>query len=291
MGSLIALETSGAASREGLRPQPDRTQRFATMTVAVPDLLKAAEANSPDACDMVSIWGLGFKAELGGSLAPGAVDALRRAARAAADAARRALQRPQRLQFYQNALTAAAQVKVPRMHLHSRRARHDDAAQRRQDAGGGDAERARPSCCPALPATMMVRSCRTRRWAAAGGSIPGQLAPHHEGLVGLALRACARVGRMSIARRRPIRSTSIASVRSIRVAVERADQVVDAVDLDAVEPDHDIAGQQSRLRGRTVRLDLRQQRAAIGLSTLGDHAWRRGTGAVWPATPIRRGRT
>ncbi len=36
-----------------------------------PDLLKAAEANSQDANDMVSIWGLGFNAELGGSLAPG----------------------------------------------------------------------------------------------------------------------------------------------------------------------------------------------------------------------------
>ena len=42
----------------------------ATMTVG-PDLLKAAEANDGDAIDMVSIWGLGFSAELGGSLAPG----------------------------------------------------------------------------------------------------------------------------------------------------------------------------------------------------------------------------
>ena len=40
------------------------------MTVG-PDLLKAAEANDHDAIDMVSIWGLGFNAELGGSLAPG----------------------------------------------------------------------------------------------------------------------------------------------------------------------------------------------------------------------------
>ena len=40
------------------------------MTVG-PDLLKAAEANDPAAIDMVSIWGLGFSAELGGSLAPG----------------------------------------------------------------------------------------------------------------------------------------------------------------------------------------------------------------------------
>ena len=42
----------------------------ATMTVG-PDLLKAAEANDRAAIDMVSIWGLGFQAELGGSLAPG----------------------------------------------------------------------------------------------------------------------------------------------------------------------------------------------------------------------------
>ena len=40
------------------------------MTVG-PDLLKAAEANDHAAIDMVSIWGLGFQAELGGSLAPG----------------------------------------------------------------------------------------------------------------------------------------------------------------------------------------------------------------------------
>jgi pimeloyl-ACP methyl ester carboxylesterase len=40
------------------------------MTVG-PDLLKAAESNDHGAVDMVSIWGLGFAAELGGSLAPG----------------------------------------------------------------------------------------------------------------------------------------------------------------------------------------------------------------------------
>src|SRR5262249_32064109 len=42
----------------------------ATMSVG-PDLLKAAEANDHAAVDMVSIWGLGHQAELGGSLAPG----------------------------------------------------------------------------------------------------------------------------------------------------------------------------------------------------------------------------
>src|SRR6516164_4344077 len=68
MGSLIALE---AAARH-----PDRVSALSligtatTMTVG-PDLLKAAEANDHAAIDMVSIWGLGYRAELGGSLAPG----------------------------------------------------------------------------------------------------------------------------------------------------------------------------------------------------------------------------
>jgi pimeloyl-ACP methyl ester carboxylesterase len=68
MGSLIALETTAR--------HPSRVSALsllgtaATMTVG-PDLLKAAEANSQDAIDMVSIWGLGFPAEIGGSLAPG----------------------------------------------------------------------------------------------------------------------------------------------------------------------------------------------------------------------------
>src|SRR5947208_12596553 len=68
MGSLIALETSAR--------HPDKVSGLsligtaAAMTVG-PDLLKAAGANSADAFDMVSIWGLGFQAELGGSLAPG----------------------------------------------------------------------------------------------------------------------------------------------------------------------------------------------------------------------------
>ncbi|MGJ5177661.1 alpha/beta fold hydrolase [Bradyrhizobium oligotrophicum] len=68
MGSLIALD---AAARH-----PDRVSALsligtaATMTVG-PDLLKAAETNDHAAIDMVSIWGLGFAAELGGSRAPG----------------------------------------------------------------------------------------------------------------------------------------------------------------------------------------------------------------------------
>jgi pimeloyl-ACP methyl ester carboxylesterase len=110
MGSLIALETAAR--------HPDKVTGLsligtaATMTVG-PDLLKAAEANDIDAVDMVSIWGLGFKAELGGSLAPGLW---------MHQGAQRVLQRcaPGVLytdlaacNAYQNALTAAAQVKVP----------------------------------------------------------------------------------------------------------------------------------------------------------------------------------
>jgi pimeloyl-ACP methyl ester carboxylesterase len=68
MGSLIALET---AARHPTRVTAlSLIGTTATMTVG-PDLLKAAEANDHAAIDMVSIWGLGFQAELGGSLAPG----------------------------------------------------------------------------------------------------------------------------------------------------------------------------------------------------------------------------
>ncbi len=68
MGSLIALET---AARHPARVSAlSLIGTAATMTVG-PDLLKAAEANDHDAVDMVSIWGLGYQAELGGSLAPG----------------------------------------------------------------------------------------------------------------------------------------------------------------------------------------------------------------------------
>ena len=68
MGSLIALET---AARHPTRVSAlSLIGTTSTMTVG-PDLLKAAEANDHAAIDMVSIWGLGFQAELGGSLAPG----------------------------------------------------------------------------------------------------------------------------------------------------------------------------------------------------------------------------
>lgn len=68
MGSLIALD---AASRH-----PDRISALSLIGVgaAMPvsdDLLNAAKANDHAAIDMVSIWGLGFAAGLGGSQSPG----------------------------------------------------------------------------------------------------------------------------------------------------------------------------------------------------------------------------
>ncbi|WP_298252156.1 alpha/beta hydrolase [Bradyrhizobium sp.] len=110
MGSLIALETAAR--------HPEKVTGLsligtaATMTVG-PDLLKAAEANDIAAIDMVSIWGLGFSAELGGSLAPGLW---------MHQGAQRTLQKcaPGVLHndlaacnAYQNALAAAAEIKVP----------------------------------------------------------------------------------------------------------------------------------------------------------------------------------
>jgi pimeloyl-ACP methyl ester carboxylesterase len=110
MGSLIALET--AARHPAKVSALGLIGTAATMTVG-PDLLKAAEANDRAAIDMVSIWGLGFQAELGGSLAPGLW---------MHSGAQRVLERCRpgvlfndlsACNSYQNALAAAAQIKVP----------------------------------------------------------------------------------------------------------------------------------------------------------------------------------
>ncbi|SHL26328.1 Pimeloyl-ACP methyl ester carboxylesterase [Bradyrhizobium lablabi] len=110
MGSLIALET--AARHPAKVSALSLIGTAATMTVG-PDLLKAAEANDQTAIDMVSIWGLGFQAELGGSLAPGLWMHA---------GAQRVLEkcRPGVLfndlsacNAYQGALAAAAQISVP----------------------------------------------------------------------------------------------------------------------------------------------------------------------------------
>src|ERR1700690_354494 len=110
MGSLIALETAAR--------HPEKVSAIsligtaATMSVG-PDLLRAAEANDHAAVDMVSIWGLGYQAELGGSLAPGLWMHY---------GAQRVLEqsRPGVLfndlsacNAYQNALAAAAKIVIP----------------------------------------------------------------------------------------------------------------------------------------------------------------------------------
>ncbi|QQO19443.1 alpha/beta hydrolase [Bradyrhizobium diazoefficiens] len=110
MGSLIALETAAR--------HPDKVSALsligtaATMTVG-PDLLKAAEANSQDANDMVAIWGLGFNAELGGSLAPGLW--MHGGAQAVLKNCEPGVlfRDLSACNAYANALTAAASVKVP----------------------------------------------------------------------------------------------------------------------------------------------------------------------------------
>jgi len=68
MGSLIALET---AARHPVKVSALGLIGTAAVMTVGPDLLKAAEANDDAAIDMCSIWGLGFDAEIGGSLAPG----------------------------------------------------------------------------------------------------------------------------------------------------------------------------------------------------------------------------
>jgi pimeloyl-ACP methyl ester carboxylesterase len=68
MGSLVALET--ASRHPGKISEITLIAAGASMKVS-PDLLTAAKADNHDAIDMVSIWGHGFRASLGGSRAPG----------------------------------------------------------------------------------------------------------------------------------------------------------------------------------------------------------------------------
>lgn len=69
MGSLIALET--AARHPGVVTALGLIGAAAAMPVSR-DLLAAAQANDHAAVEMVSIWGNGFQAGLGGALVPGA---------------------------------------------------------------------------------------------------------------------------------------------------------------------------------------------------------------------------
>src|SRR6201995_1153766 len=110
MGSLIALETAAR--------HPDKVSALvlvgtsAAMAVG-PDLLKAAEANDHAAIDMVSIWGLGHAAGLGGSLAPGLW--MHGGAQRLLECCRDGVlfNDLSACNAYQNALPAAATIKVP----------------------------------------------------------------------------------------------------------------------------------------------------------------------------------
>jgi pimeloyl-ACP methyl ester carboxylesterase len=68
MGSLVALET---AARHPKRVTAIGLIGTAAAMPVAADLLEAAKADDHAAIDMVSIWGYGFRAGLGGSLAPG----------------------------------------------------------------------------------------------------------------------------------------------------------------------------------------------------------------------------
>jgi pimeloyl-ACP methyl ester carboxylesterase len=68
MGSLVALET---AARHGERVRALALIGTAAAMPVSRELLAAAQANDHAAIDMVDIWGHGFRAGLGGSLAPG----------------------------------------------------------------------------------------------------------------------------------------------------------------------------------------------------------------------------
>lgn len=68
MGSLVALET---AARHPQRASAIALIGTAAAMPVTPELLDAAKAGDHAAIEMMSIWGYGFRAGLGGSLAPG----------------------------------------------------------------------------------------------------------------------------------------------------------------------------------------------------------------------------
>ena len=86
MGSLVVLETAAR--------HPDKVTALGLISTAAPmrvsdDLLNAAKSNDHAAIDMISLWGEGYHATLGGSLDSRPVDAGRQRALARARAPRR----------------------------------------------------------------------------------------------------------------------------------------------------------------------------------------------------------
>ncbi len=110
MGSLVALETAAR--------HPGKITALGLIATAAPmrvsdDLLNAAKTNDHAAIDMMSIWGEGYRATLGGSLAPGlwmlgGAERLLERARPGVIFADLAA-----CNAYQDALAAAAKVAVP----------------------------------------------------------------------------------------------------------------------------------------------------------------------------------
>jgi pimeloyl-ACP methyl ester carboxylesterase len=110
MGSLVALETAAR--------HPEKVTALGLIATAAPmrvseDLVNAAKANDHAAVDMISIWGHGYHATLGGSQAPGlwmlggGERLLERAGPGVLFADLSACN------AYQDALASAAKVKVP----------------------------------------------------------------------------------------------------------------------------------------------------------------------------------
>jgi len=110
MGSLVALEL--AARHPAKVSALVLVGTSAAMAVG-PDFLKAAEANDHAAIEMASIWGLGHAAGLGGSLAPGLWmhGGMQRLLERCKDGV--LFNDLAACNAYQNALPAAAAVKVP----------------------------------------------------------------------------------------------------------------------------------------------------------------------------------
>jgi pimeloyl-ACP methyl ester carboxylesterase len=110
MGTLVALETAAR--------HPDKVTALSLIATASPmavsdELLNAAKANGHAAVDMISLWGKGYRATIGGSEVPGLW---------MLGGAERTLERAQpgvlfadlsACNDYRNALAAAAKVRVP----------------------------------------------------------------------------------------------------------------------------------------------------------------------------------
>ena len=138
MGSLIALETRGAASGQGRRAEPDRHRRRDDRR---PRSAQGRRGQRPRRHRHGLDLGPRLQGRTRRQPRARAVDAPGRPARIAADQARRALQGSRRLQRLSERARRSGRNQGAG-HLDPRRARHDDAGESGQDA------RRRHSPCP-----------------------------------------------------------------------------------------------------------------------------------------------